>query len=206
MPIPISLGEGHGIRSVLEEWAQHIEHALRTNFPAFSVSRTEHDHELVLLLGEKGTVRGELVLRWDPAAPHQINIFARPAREAAEGRARADALAFKVAAACVIAACALWLGAAIGYWNDFMQIRDMRGKMVVLTVAVLGWVLSTAGLAAAAYYIVERSHRAIDTPRVARSRQWLDSELDPWLLAVLEELSQRARKDAALARRLAADF
>jgi hypothetical protein len=206
MPIPIRLEEGHGIRSVLGEWAQHIERAVREHFPALEVARTEHDHAFILHLSEKGALRGEVVLRWDPAAPHELSIFPQPAREGAARKAHADTLAYRVAAACVIAASALWLGAAVGFWKDFMDIGGMRGKVVVLTVAVLAWVFSSFGLAMAAYYLVGRSHRAIDAPRVERSRQWLDEVLWPWLLGALDELSQRARSDPGLAGRLAADF
>ena len=203
MPIPIRLEEGHGIRSVLGEWAQHIERELHAHFPAMSVSRTEQDHEMVLVLGEGGAARAEIVLRWHRSAPNEINIFPRPPGASAESKAKAGTLAFRVAAACVIAVCALWLGAAIGYWNDFRAISGVRDKAVVLLVAAVAWVLTTSGLAVAAYHLVERSHRAIDAPRVQRSRQWIDTELWPWLQAVLGELQQRARKDLALALRLA---
>lgn len=203
MPIPIRLEPDHGIRSVLGEWAQHLERALRAHFPTLGVSRSEHEREIVLLLSEGGMARGEVVLRWDRAAPHEINVFPQPAHATADGGAKGDALAFRVAAACVIAATALWLGAAIGFWNDFLAIPDLRGKAVVLLIAVLAWAVTTFGLAAAAYYVVHRSHRAIDAPRTERGRQWLDTQLWPWLQRALDELQQRAREDEALARRLA---
>jgi hypothetical protein len=206
MPIPISLEEGHGIRSVLGEWAQHIERAVRDHFPAMGVARIEEEHEIVLFLSEQGAPRGELVLRWDPAAPHELNIFPQPAREAAASRAKAHALAFRVAVACVIAVCALWLGAAVGLWGEFTRMSDTRDKTAIALIGAFAWVSSTAGLALLVYYLVQRSHRAIDAPRLERSRQWLDIELWPWLLAVIEEVSQRARQDPALAQRLAADL
>ena len=203
MPIPIRLEQGHGIRSVLGEWAQHIEHALRDHFPAMNVSHTEHEREFVLFLSEGGTARGEIVLRWDRAAPHELSIFPQAPRVAQASRTKYDALAWRVAAACVIAACALWLGAAIGFWNDFLAIQGLRGKLVVLLVGLIAWIFTTFGLAAAAYYIVARSHRAIEAPRVERGRQWLDTQLWPWLQRALDELQQRAREDEELARRLA---
>jgi len=74
---------------------------------------------------------------------------------------------------------------------------------VVLVIAFSAWILSSLVLAAIAYYVVHRSHRAIDAPRTERGRQWLDTELWPWLQDELDHLQQRARKDEALARRLA---
>ena len=204
MPIPIRLEEDQGIRGVLGEWAQHLEEGLRDQFPALSVSHSAaHDAEQVLHLGERGTARGEIVLRWDRAAPNEISIFPRPPRAAAERRARADTLAVRVAVACVIAVTALWLGAAIGFWSAFLAIGDLRGKVVVLVIAFSAWILTTAALAALAYYLVRRSHRAIDAPRTQRSREWLDIELWPWLQVELDHLQGRAREDEALARRLA---
>jgi hypothetical protein len=203
MPIPIRLDQDQGVDSVLGEWAQHLERALRAHFPALGVARSEHEGEIVLLLNEGGTARAEVVLRWDRAAPHEISIFPRPPRAAAERRAQADTLALRVAVACVIAATALWLGAAIGFWSAFMAISDLRGKVVVLVIAFSAWILTTAGLAALAYYLVHRSHHAIDAPRAERSREWLDIELWPWLQVELDHLQRRAREDEALARRLA---
>ena len=203
MPIPIRLEQDHAVDSVLGEWAQHLEHALRAHFPALGVSRSEHEHEIVLLLSEGGMARGEVVLRWERAAPHEINIFPQPPHGAAHNGAKGDTLALRVAAACLIAATALWLGAAIGFWNDFLAIPDLRGKVVVLVIAFSAWILSSLVLAAIAYYVVHRSHRAIDAPRTERGRQWLDTELWPWLQDELDHLQQRARKDEALARRLA---
>jgi hypothetical protein len=204
MPIPIRLEDGQEIRGVLGEWAQHLEEGLRHQFPALGVSHgAADDEEQVILLGERGTVRGEIVLRWDRAAPREISIFPRPPRAAAERRVRADTLAVRVAVACVIAVTALWLGAAIGFWKAFLAIGDLRGKVVVLVVAFSAWIVTTAGLAALAYYLVRRSHRAIDAPRTERSREWVDIELWPWLQVELDHLQQRAREDEALARRLA---
>jgi hypothetical protein len=203
MPIPIRLEQGQGIDTVLNEWAQHLEHALRAHFPALGVSRSEHESEIVLSLSEGGMPRGEVVLRSDDAAPHEINIFPQPPHGAAHNGAKGDTLAFRVAAACLIAGTALWLGAAIGFWNDFLAIPDLRGKVVVLVIAFSAWILSSLVLAAIAYYVVHRSHRALDAPRTERGRQWLDTELWPWLQDELEELQQRAREDEALARRLA---
>jgi hypothetical protein len=204
MPIPIRLEEGQGIRGVLGEWVQHLEEGLREHFPALSVSHgAAHDTEQVLLLAERGRARGEIVLRWDRSAPHEISIFPRPPGAAAQGRAHADTLALRVAVACVIAATALWFGAAIGFWDAFLAIGDLRGKVVVLVVAFSAWILTTAALAALAYYLVRRSHRAIDAPRAERSREWLDLELWPWLQVELDHLQRRAREDEALARRLA---
>lgn len=205
MPIPIRLEDGHAIEDVLDGWAQHIEGALREHFgPALSVSRAGHDDdEQVLSVSQGGTPRGEIVLRWDRAAPHEISIFPQPARAAVEGRAKGDTLAFRVAAGCFIAATALWAGAAIGFWSDFAEIRDLRGKVVVLVVAFSAWVLTSFGLAAAAYFLIRRSHRALDAPRVERHREWLDLELWPWLQVELDYLQQRAREDEELARRLA---
>ena len=85
-----------------------------------------------------------------------------------------------------------------------MKMADMRDKMAIVLIGVLAWI-STTGLAALAYHLVRRSHRAIDLPRAERSRQWVAGEIEPWLLAVLDETVQRARADAGLARRLAAD-
>ena len=203
MPIPIRLEQGQGIDSVLGEWAQHLEHALRAQFPALGVSRSEHEREIVLSLSEGGMARGEVVLRWERAAPHEINVFPQPPHAASDSGAKGDTLAFRVAAACVIAATALWLGAAIGFWNEFLAIPDLRGKVVVLVIAFSAWIFSSFVLAAIAYYVVHRSHRAIDAPRTERGRQWLDEELWPWLQDELEELQQRAREDEALAQRLA---
>lgn len=203
MPIPIRLEDGQEVRGVLGEWAQHLEEGLRHQFPALSVSHAADDEEQVIVLGERGKARGEIVLRWERAAPHEISIFPRPPHAAAERRAHADTLAVRVAVACVIAATALWLGAAIGFWSAFMAIGDLRGKVVVLVIAFSAWILTTAGLAALAYYLVHRSHRAIDAPRAERSREWLDIELWPWLQVELDHQQQRAREDEALARRLA---
>jgi hypothetical protein len=203
MPIPIRLEQEHGIDSVLGEWAQHLERALRAHFPALGVSRSEHEREIVLLLSEGGMARGEVVLRWDRAAPHEINVFPQPPHAVAHNGGKGDTLAFRVAAACLIAATALWLGAAIGFWNDFLAIPDLRGKVVVLVIAFSAWILSSFALAAIAYYVVHRSHRAIDAPRTERGRQWLDTQLWPWLQGALDELQQRARDDEDLARRLA---
>ena len=203
MPIPIRLDQDQGMRGVLGEWAQHLERALRAHFPTLGVSRSEHDGEIVLLLSEAGMERAELVLRWDRAAPHEINVFPQPPHAAGESGPKRDTLAIRVAAACLIAASALWLGAAVGFWNDFLAIPDLRGKVVVLVIAFSAWILTSFGLAALAYYVVHRSHRAIDAPRSERGRQWLDTQLWPWLQATLDELQQRAREDDALARRLA---
>ena len=204
MPIPIRLEDGQEVRGVLGEWAQHLEEGLRHQFPALSVSHgAADDEEQVIVLGERGKARGEIVLRWDRAAPHEISIFPRLPRAAAERREQADTLAVRVAVACVIAATALWLGAAIGFWSAFMAIGDLRGKVVVLVIAFSAWILTTAGLAALAYYLVHRSHRALDAPRAERSREWLDIELWPWLQVELDHLQRRAREDHALARRLA---
>jgi hypothetical protein len=106
----------------------------------------------------------------------------------------------------VIAVCAVWFGIAAGLWSEFMKMADMRDKMAIVLIGVLAWVLSTTGLALLAYHLVRRSHRAIGLPRAERSRQWVENEIAPWLLAVLDETLQRARNDAALARRLAADL
>lgn len=204
MPIAIRLEEGQGIDGVLGAWAQHIEEGLREHFPALSVSHgAAHDAEQVLHLGERGTARGEIVLRWDGAAPNEISIFPRPPRAAAEGRAKADTLAVRVAVACIIAATALWLGAAVGFWSAFLAIGDLRGKVVVLVMAFGGWIVTTFGLAAMAYYLVRRSHRALDAPRAERRQEWLDIELWPWLQVELDHLQRCAREDEALARRLA---
>ena len=86
-----------------------------------------------------------------------------------------------------------------------MKMPDMRDKMAIVLIGVLAWIVSTAGLAALAYQLVRRSHRAIDLPRAERNRQWVESEIEPWLLAVLDETVQRARSETGLARRLAAD-
>jgi hypothetical protein len=51
--------------------------------------------------------------------------------------------------------------------------------------------------------VVHRSHRAIDAPRTERGRQWLDTQLSPWLHDELDYLQQRAHKDESLSRRLA---
>ena len=206
MPIPIRLDEEHDIHAVLGEWGEHIERAAREHFPSLSVSRAEHHHEEVLFLLEKGRERGEIVLRWDPAAPHEISIFPQPALVVQAAQAKAGSLARRVAAACLIAASALWLGAAIGFWKDFLAIASLQGKLVVVAIGVVAWLASSLGLAALAYYLVRRSHHAIDAPRAERDREWLDHELWPWLLGALEELTQRARQDTALAHRLAADF
>jgi hypothetical protein len=203
MPISIRLEQGHGIDGVLGEWAQHLEHALRAHFPTLGVSRNEHEREIVLLLSEGGMARGEVVLRWERAAPHEINVFPQPPHAGAHHGAKGDTLAFRVAAACLIAATALWLGAAIGFWNDFLAIPDLRGKVVVLVIAFSGWILSSFVLAAIGYYVVHRSHRAIDAPRTERGRQWLDTQLSPWLHDELDYLQQRAHKDESLSRRLA---
>jgi hypothetical protein len=203
MPIPIRLEQGHGIDGVLGEWAQHLEHALRAHFPTLGVSRSEHEREIVLLLSEGGMARGEVVLRWERAAPHEINVFPQPPHAGAHHGAKGDTLAFRVAAACLIAATALWLGAAIGFWNDFLAIPDLRGKVVVLVIAFSAWILSSFVLAAIGYYVVHRSHRTIDAPRTERGRQWLDTQLSPWLHDELDYLQQRAHKDESLSRRLA---
>ena len=187
MPIPIRLEEGQGIRSVLGAWAQHVERALREHFPTMRVSRIEHEQELLLFLSDRGTPRAEIVLRWERAAPNEIGIFPQPPRASMESRARAHTLAFRVAAACVIAVCALWLGAVAGYWNSFWGIPELRARLLVVAVAVVGWAASTFGLAFAAYYLFVRLHRAVDAPRVQRNRQWIDAELWPWLQAVLKE-------------------
>lgn len=187
MPIPIRLEEGQGIRNVLGDWAQHVERALHQHFPVMRVSRIEQENELVLFLSHQGTPRAEIMLRWDRSAPNEINIFPQPPRASAEKRARAHTLGFRIAAACVIAVCALWLGAVTGFWNSFWAIPELRARLLVLAVAVVGWAISTFGLAFAAYYIVVRLHRAVDAPRVERSRQWIDTELWPWLEAVLKE-------------------
>jgi hypothetical protein len=203
MPISIRLEQGHGIDGVLGEWAQHLEHALRAHFPTLGVSRSEHEREIVLLLSEGGMARGEVVLRWERAAPHEINVFPQPPHAGAHHGAKGDTLAFRVGAACLIAATALWLGAAIGFWNDFLAIPDLRGKVVVLVIAFSAWILSSFVLAAIGYYVVHRSHRAIDAPRTERGRQWLDTQLSPWLHDELDYLQQRAHKDESLSRRLA---
>jgi len=155
------------------------------------------------VLSEGGMARGEVVLRWERAAPHEINVFPQPPHAGAHHGAKGDTLAFRVAAACLIAATALWLGAAIGFWNDFLAIPDMRGKVVVLVIAFSAWILSSFVLAAIGYYVVHRSHRAIDAPRTERGRQWLDTQLSPWLHDELDYLQQRAHKDESLSRRLA---
>lgn len=206
MPIPIRLEDEHDIHAVLGEWAEEIARAVREHFPSLTVSRAEHHHEEVLFLLEKGRERGEIVLRWDPAAPHEISIFPQPALAVQAARAKADSLARRVAAACLIAASALWLGAAIGFWKDFLAIASLQGKLAVVAIGIVSWLASSFGLAALAYYLVRRSHHAIDAPRAERDRDWLDHDLWPWLLGALEELSQRARQDTALAHRLAADF
>jgi hypothetical protein len=203
MPIPIRLEQDHGIDSVLGEWAQYLEHALRAHFPALGVARSEHEREIVLLLSERGMARGEVVLRWDRAAPHEIDVFPQPPHAAAHNGAKGGTLAIRVATACVIAATALWLGAAIGFWNDFLAIPDLRGKVVVLVLAFSAWILTSLALAAVAYYLVHRSHRAIDAPRTEGGRQWLDTQLWPWLQGEVEQLQRRARADKGLARRLA---
>ena len=197
--------ENQTIGEVLDEWAQHLERAVRDHFPALGVAREAHDREILLLLSEKGAARGEVVLRWDRAAPHELSIYPQPAREAAASKAKGDALARRVALACVIAVCAVWFGIAAGLWSEFMKMADMRDKMAIVLIGVLAWIVSTAGLAVLAYHLVRRSHRAIDLPRAERSRQWVENEIEPWLRAVLDETMQRARGDAELARRLAAD-
>jgi hypothetical protein len=206
MAIRIRLEQDQTVGEVLDEWAQHLERASRDHFPALGVAREEHDQEVVLLLSEKGAARGELVLRWDRAAPHELSIYPQPAREAAGSNAKGDALAMRVAVACVIAVCAVWFGIAAGLWSEFMKMADMRDKMAIVLIGVLAWIVSTTGVAALAYQLVRRSHRALDLPRAERSRQWLESEIEPWLLAVLDDTLQRARSDAGLARRLAADL
>ena len=205
MAIRIRPEQDQTVDAVLDEWAQHLERAMRDHFPALGVAREDHGQEVLLLLSEKGAARGEVVLRWDRAAPHELSIYPQPARQAAASRAKGDALAMRVAAACVIAVCAVWFGIAAGLWSEFMKMADMRDKMAIVLIGVLAWIVSSAGLAALAYHLVRRSHRAIDLPRAERSRQWVESEIEPWLLAVLDETLQRARNDADLARRLAAD-
>ena len=187
MPIPIRLEEGQGIRRVLGEWGQHVERALRQHFPAMRVSRIEHERELLLFLSEQGAPRAEIVVRWERAAPNEIGIFPQPPRASLASRTMAHTLAVRVAAACMIAACAIWAGAAVGFWSSFWEIPDLRARLVVLALAVVCWGASTFGLAFAAYYVVGRLHRALDAPRVKRSREWIDVELWPWLDAVLKE-------------------
>ena len=203
MPIPIRLDDDHGIGSVLDEWAQHLERALREHFPSLGVARSEHDGEIVLLLSEAGMARGEVVLRWDGAAPHEINVSPHPPHATGESGVKRDTLALRVAAACVIAASALWLGAVIGFWSDFVAIPDLRGKAVVVVIGFSAWIFTSFALAGVAYYVVHRSHRAIDAPRTERGRQWVETELAPWLEDELDELQERAREDETLARRLA---
>jgi hypothetical protein len=205
MAIRIRPEQDQTIGEVLDEWAQHLERAVRDHFPALGLAREQHDHEVFLLLSEKGAARGEIVLRWDRAAPHELSIYPQPVREAAASKAKGDALAMRVAVACVIAVCAVWFGIAAGLWSEFMKMADMRDKMAIVLIGVLAWIVSTSGLALLAYHLVRRSHRAIDLPRAERSRQWVESEIEPWLLAVLDEALQRARTDPGLARRLAAD-
>ena len=206
MAIRIRPAEDQTVGEVLDEWAQYLERALRDHFPALGVAREDQDHEIVLLLSERGAERGELVLRCGPGAAQELTIHAQPVGEAADSRAKSDALAKRVAVACVIAVCAVWFGIAAGLWSEFMKMADMRDKMAIVLIGVLAWVVSTAGLAVLAYHLVRRSHRAIDLPRVQRSREWVEEEIEPWLLAVLNETVQRARSDAELARRLAVDL
>ena len=203
MAIRIRPEEDQTVGAVLDEWAQHLERAVRDHFPALGVAREDHGDEMVLLLSESGAERGELVLRWDPAAPNELSIDPQPVREAADSQAKADALAKRVAVACVIAVCAVWFGIAAGLWSEFMKMADMRDKMAIVLIGVLAWVVSTTGLAVLAYHLVRRSHRAIALPGAERSREWVEGEIRPWLLAVLNETVQRARSDAELARRLA---
>jgi len=205
MAIRIRPEEDQSVGEVLDEWAQYLERAVRDHFPALGVAREDHGDEIVLLLSERGAERGELVLRCEPAAPYQLSVHAQPVREAADSKAKADALAKRVAIACVIAVCAVWFGIAAGLWSEFMKMADMRDKMAIVLIGVLAWMVSTTGLAVLAYHLVRRSHRAIALPGVQRSREWLEDEIEPWLLAVLGETLQRARSDAELARRLAVE-